>query len=137
MAMSFRAAGLVILVLLGSLGFAEDVTAPRRIRPEAAREHAGQKVLVEFQVNAAKFSQKRNVVFLDSHEDFRDPGTLGVAISEKVLEALKTQRQIEKPAEHYRGKKVRVTGVIVIEDNRPYIKVDEVSQLELIDDAAR
>jgi hypothetical protein len=45
---------------------------PLRINAEDARQHAGKKVEVIFEVKATKNSAKRKTVFLDSEADFND-----------------------------------------------------------------
>lgn len=116
------------------LGWCAAADQPPRIQPQEARQHVGQKVEVVFEVKASKNSIKRKTVFLDSETDFRDVRNLGIAISEQGQTELKTQRHIEDAATFYRGKQIRVVGVVVLEDERPYIKVDYAEQLDLFTD---
>ena len=110
---------------------------PLRIKAEDARQHAGKKVEVVFEVKAAKNSTKRKTVFLDSEADFNDKKNLGIAVSEQGVEDLKKVRGVNVPEEHYRGKKIRVVGEVVIEDDRIYIKVYSAEQLDLARDESQ
>lgn len=107
---------------------------PLRINAEDARQHTGKKVEVIFEVKATKNSAKRKTVFLDSEADFNDRRNPGIAISEEGVADLKKVRDVTAPDEHYRGKKIRVVGEVVIEDDRAYIKVDHAEQLDLAKD---
>lgn len=107
---------------------------PPRIKPEEARAHAGKKVEVVFEVRGSKNSVKRKTVYLDSESDFRSETNLGIAISERGVSELKEKRGVDAPAEFYRGKTIQVVGEVVIEEQRPYIKVDDAEQLNLSDE---
>jgi hypothetical protein len=124
--------GLVLFIGAASLHGADD--KPPRIRPEEARQHVGKQVEAVFEVKASKHSLKRKTVFLDSETDFRDERNLGIAISEQGQTDLKRKRNVDEPAEFYRGKTIRVRGEIILEDNRPYIKVDDADHLDLYDE---
>ncbi len=104
---------------------------PLRIKAEEARQHTGKKVEVIFEVKATKHSAKRRIVFLDSEADFNDRKNLGIAISEEGVADLHKVRDVTAPEEHYRGKKIRVVGEVVIEDDRVYIKVSSAEQMDL------
>lgn len=121
-----------VLMLAASLMGADE--KPPRIKPEEARQHAGKKVEVVFEVKGSKNAVKRKTVYLDSESDFRDEKNLGIAISEKGVEALKQKRGVDDPAEFYRTRKIRVVGEVVIEEERPYIKVDDAEQLDVFDE---
>jgi hypothetical protein len=123
-------------LLLSSIANA-DSDKPVRIRPEEAQQHVGQKVEVVFQVRTAKHSTKRKTTYLDSELDFRDEKNLGVAITEQGASDLRAQRNIESPVDTFRDKTIRVVGTIVIEDERPYLKIDAADQINLVEpDAA-
>lgn len=105
-----------------------------RIKPEDARKYADKQVEVVFEVKASKHSAKRKTVYLDSETDFNDAKNLGIAVSEQGIADLKQKRSIDAPADYFRNKKIKVTGKVVIEDDRPYIKVDSADNLDLADD---
>lgn len=120
---------LSLLVLLAMADGADD--QPPLVKAEDARQHAGKKIAVVFEVKASKYSQKRKTVYLDSTDNFRDEKNLGIAISEPGINDLKQKRQVDAPADYYRGRSIRVEGVVVIEEERTYIKVDTAEQLDL------
>lgn len=125
--------GCCLLLWLAPSLFGADEKPPR-IKPEEAREHVDKKVEVVFEVKGSKNATKRKTVYLDSEADFRDKKNLGIAISEKGVASLKDKRKVEAPAEYYLEKKIRVVGVVVIEEERPYIKVDDAENLDLFDE---
>src|SRR6516165_1528303 len=40
---------------------------------------------------------------------------------------------IDDPASYFRGKTIRVTGVVTLKENRPHIEVDEPRQIEVVE----
>ncbi len=131
--MGWRSLLLVGIVGLAATGLAADEKPPR-VPADMARQHVGKKVEVVFLVQAAKHSVKRKTVYLDSTKNFQDEQNLGVAISEPGIAEL-AQKGISAPADHFRDKTIRVTGVVSLEDNRVYIKVDKADQIDLHDPA--
>lgn len=45
---------------------------------------------------------------------------------------MKEKRSVDAPEDNYKNKETRVNGPIVIEDDLPYIKVDDGKQLDLV-----
>jgi hypothetical protein len=43
------------------------------------------------------------------------------------------QTKIADPAAHFKGKFIRVTGMVVMKDNQPQIEVDDPIQIEIVD----
>ena len=39
---------------------------------------------------------------------------------------------IDDPAGHFKGKTIRVTGLVTVKDNQPQIEVDDPQQIELV-----
>ena len=124
------ASAVICLCLLATVLVADD-EQPKRIEAHEARQYEGKKVEVVFEVKAAKLSMKRKTVFLDSELNFMDERNLGIAIVEKGLNDLSAQKGIGAPADHFRSKKIRVVGTVVLEDMRPYIKVEQADQIDL------
>src|SRR5262245_36649262 len=115
-------AGILLAGLVATCLWAAD-EKPVRIKPEEARQHVDKKVEVVFEVKASKHSEKRKTTYLDSEASFRDEKNLGIAVSEQGIADLKQKRGVDAPADYYRGKKIRVIGKVVLEEDRPYIKV--------------
>lgn len=124
----------VFLAAAVPLSLPADDEKPLRIQAHEARQHEGKLVEVLFEVKAAKFSMKRKTVFLDSETNFMDERNLGVAIVEAGLADLSAQKGIGTPADHFRAKRIRVTGKVVIEEMRAYIKVEKANQIDLAKD---
>ncbi len=120
----------------GKVGSADepsmDKTPPVKIQPQEARKFIGQNVEVTFLVKAAKYSEKRKTVYLDSEANFHLETNLGIAIDEQGIFLLKDVEKIESPADHFRGKTIRVTGLLILEDERPYIRVTSSRQISVI-----
>jgi len=102
------------------------------IEPSIARQFVDQRVVVMFKVQATKNAKHKNVVYLDSEENFNSDENLGIELSEQLLATLKQKRNIDDAAEYFYGKKIRVTGKVVLREERPYIDVSDLDQLELL-----
>lgn len=85
--------------------------------PEA-RTRINERVTVEMPVKAAKNCQRCSQMFLDSEEDHHDPKNFAVAVTEGGRARFK-QMKIDNPAGHFKGKIIRVTGVVVVKDEQP------------------
>ena len=97
--------------------------------PEAAKR-VHERVTVEMLVQAAKNCPHCSQIFLDSEEDHHDPTNLAVALTGSGAARFKEAR-IDDPALHFKGKTIRVTGVVTLKDNRPQIEVDDPGQIEI------
>ena len=94
-----------------------------------ARTRINERVTVDMPVKAAKNCQRCSQIFLDSEEDHHDPNNLAVAVTETGAAGFKGAR-IGDPALHFKGKTIRVTGVVKLKDDRPRIEVDDPGQIE-------
>jgi hypothetical protein len=75
---------------------------------------------------------QRHEIYLDSEENFRDEKNLAVVITEEVAGKFK-DAGIENPAEHFRGKTIRVTGTVTLKEDRPRIEVSDPKAIKLIE----
>ncbi len=98
--------------------------------PEA-RTRINQRVTVEMPVKAAKNCQRCSLMFLDSEPDHHDPKNFAVAVTENGKGKFK-EAKIDDPAGHFKGKNIRVTGVVTVKDNQPQIEVDDPKQIEVV-----
>lgn len=98
--------------------------------PEA-RTRINEHVTVEMPVNAAKNCQRCSLMFLDSEEDHHDPKNFAVAVTETGKVKFKGA-SIDAPAGHFKGKCIRVSGVVVVKNNQPQIEVDDPGQIEVV-----
>ena len=70
-------------------------------------------------------------VFLDSEEHHHDPRNIPVSVSETGNIRFK-EMKIDDPANHFKGKVIRVTGVVTLKENQPQIEVDDPRQIEIV-----
>jgi DNA/RNA endonuclease YhcR with UshA esterase domain len=103
------------------------------LSPLEARQRINQQVTVVMQVKAAKNCQHCSQIFLDSEEDKHDPKNLALAVTESGKHKFK-EAEIDDPAAHFKGKTIRVTGVVTLNGNRLEIAVDEPGQIEVLGD---
>lgn len=121
-----------VSVALLLFGFASD-DKPTVIKPEEARQHVGKKCEITFQVKKTKHAEKRKKYFLDSEEDFNDEKNLGIQIEEAVAGRLKDKKGVDDPAAYYKDKTIKVVGTVVLEDDRPYIKIEDPDQIDVVE----
>jgi DNA/RNA endonuclease YhcR with UshA esterase domain len=96
-----------------------------------ARARLNEQVTVEMLVKAAKNCQHCSLMFLDSEEDHHDAKNFAVAVTEIGKGKFKAAR-IDDPAGHFKGKTIRVTGLVRVKDNQPQIEVDDPKQIEVV-----
>ena len=101
------------------------------ISSQEAIKRINKQVTVEILVKASKNCQQCLQVFLDSEEDHHDPKNLGVAITQSGKAKFKEVR-IDDPALHFKGKTIRVTGLVTLKENRPQIEVDDPHQIQIL-----
>jgi DNA/RNA endonuclease YhcR with UshA esterase domain len=103
------------------------------LTPVEAIDKINETVLVLMEVKATKNRlEKRGEIYLDSKEDFRDDDNLGVVITKSGAARFK-EAGIDDPAQHFKGKTIRVRGKVVIKEDRPRIEIDDPKQIELAD----
>ena len=102
------------------------------LTPLEAANRINEQVTVEMLVKAAKNCPHCSQIFLDSEEDHHDPNNLAVAVTEIGAARFKAAKT-DDPALHFKGKTIRVTGVVTLKDNRPQIEVDDPGQFEVVE----
>jgi hypothetical protein len=70
-------------------------------------------------------------VFLDSEPNHRDPNNLGVVVTE-AARAKFSEAGIDDPAIHFKGRIIRVRGVVIRREKGPAIEVGDPSQIEVM-----
>jgi hypothetical protein len=70
-------------------------------------------------------------VFLDSEPNHRDPKNLGVVVTESGR-AQFAKAGVDDPTAHFKGKTIRVRGVVIHKKKGPYIEVSDPTQIELV-----
>jgi hypothetical protein len=102
------------------------------ITAEQAAKKVGEKVVVEMLVRSSKDRlEKRGEIYLDSEEDFRDHNNLGIIINMAGAAAF-GRAGVKDPAAHFKGKSIRVTGTVTVEEKRPRIVVEDPKQVEVV-----
>jgi hypothetical protein len=101
--------------------------------PAEAIKKVNEKVTVQMRVKATKNRlEKRGEIYLDSEEDFRDPKNLGVVVT-RVGAAKFKEAGIDDPAEHFKDKTIRVTGTVLLKEERMRIEVDDPRQIRVVE----
>ena len=96
-----------------------------------AINRANESVTVEMLVQRTKCCTGSRQVFLDSEANHSDPNNLGVVVTENGR-AKFSEAGIDDPTASYKGKTIRVRGVVIRREDRPYIEVNDPSQIELV-----
>jgi DNA/RNA endonuclease YhcR with UshA esterase domain len=104
------------------------------ITPDEAASHAGKECVVAMRVNSSRHMADAGRCYLNSQKDFREENNLTVVIFKRGLESFAVEK-IEDPAEHFRGKTIRVTGTVEMYKDKPQIKVDRADQIEIVPEA--
>ena len=100
------------------------------ISPREAIKRLNEPVTVEMLVRRAKSCTGSLQFFLDSEENHRDSTNLGVVVTAAGAAKFK-EAGIDDPADYLKGKTIRVQGVVIMKENRPYIEVDDPGQIEV------
>ena len=117
-----------------AIGFLACVAAPpdEPLSPVQARKRVGEGVTVEMTVRAAKDRlEQRGEIYLDSEKDFHDPKNFAVVIT-KIGAAKLKNAGIDDPAAHFKGKKIRATGMVKEVDMIPRIEIDDAKQIRIV-----
>jgi len=101
------------------------------LSPVEAINRLNESVTVEMIVQRTKCCTGSQQVFLDSEANHRDPKNLGVVVTENGR-AKFTKAGMDDPTAYYKGKTIRVRGVVIRKEDRPYIEVDDPSQIEIV-----
>jgi DNA/RNA endonuclease YhcR with UshA esterase domain len=124
--------GLVAAVFL-AVPVVEAAKEEKPLTPAEAIKMVNKEVTVEMVVRASKNAlEKRHEIYLDSEENFRDEKNLAVVITEDGAGKFKDDG-IDDPAEHFRGKTIRVTGTVTLKDERPRIEISDSKAIKLVE----
>jgi acetyl esterase/lipase len=111
---------------------------PAESKPEApipaanAKDHLGETATVEMTVQASKSTDNRKTIYLDSEPNFSDEKNFTVIISFDHAKAF-ADAGIANPAEHYKGKTLRVTGTIIREMDQTRIHAENPGQIKIVE----
>jgi hypothetical protein len=126
---SFAIAAVVLVV-----GACFDDEKPLKVvaAPDA-KNHIDERCTVEMTVRSSKNAAPRREYYLDSEEDFHDEKNFAVVISYDHAEPFQ-KAGIDDPAEHYKGKKLRVTGKVIHENDQTRMRVETPEQIKVVED---
>lgn len=115
------------MVAIAAAGMFED----KVVKAAEAKEHVNEKCVVEFTVKNGRMLPDKNMCFLNSESNFRDGKNFTAVIFKDGLERFK-EMKIEDPYDHYKKKKIRITGKIELRDGKAQMKVIDPSQIKLV-----
>ena len=98
------------------------------LTPAEAAKRVNEKVVMRMEVKSTGGDNNR---YLNSEEDYKDAKNFTIFISKNDLEKFK-KAGIEKPEVHFKGKLIEVTGTVVLQKEKPQIKVEEPDQIKVV-----
>lgn len=102
------------------------------LSPIEARKRVHDRITLQMFVKAAKNRlEKRKEIYLDSETDFKDAKNMAVVINAEGAARFK-KAGIDEPASHFKGKTIRVTGIVTLDEGRPRIVVSDPAQIHLV-----
>jgi hypothetical protein len=129
-----RAVTLAFAALVAAAGASsDDKEALKVVTAPDAKNHIDKRCTVEMTVRSSKNAAPRREYYLDSEEDFHDEKNFAVVISYDHAEAFQ-KAGIDDPAEYYKGKKVRVTGKVIHENDQTRMRIETPDQLKVMDE---
>lgn len=97
---------------------------------EVVKKHVGKEITVEMTVNAT--GAGRTLTFLNSAVDRGSDENFTVVLPSTTVEAFK-KAGIDAPRDHFKGKRVKVTGKLSLFNDKPQIRVEDPKQIEIVD----
>jgi DNA/RNA endonuclease YhcR with UshA esterase domain len=120
----------VIATLTGLLLLIQTETV---LTPIEARKKVGETVTVEMTIQVTKDRlEKKGEIYMDSEIDFQSDKNFAAVITRLGAAKLK-EVGIDDPAEHFKGKMVRVTGLVKEVEKVPRIEVDDAKQIRIVE----
>ncbi|MDR3639572.1 MAG: hypothetical protein P4L84_37570 [Isosphaeraceae bacterium] len=136
MSIASRRLAIALVLLPGAVALRPSASASESVAKEViaaaeARNHVDQNCTVEMTVRSSKNAAHKREYYLDSEEDFRDEKNLALVISYDHADVFK-QAGVDDPAEHYKGKLIRVTGKVIRENEQVRIRVEDPKQIQKV-----
>ena len=115
----------------------EKANLAQEISPSDAKSHVGKKCVLEFKVESSILLKDKHICFLNSQANHRDEANFSVVIvGEESLKRF-ADKEMSDPAASYRGKTIRIEGVISLHRGSPQIKVDSPDEIKVIEDVSK
>jgi hypothetical protein len=127
-----RACAITFAVFVLLSGASPDDEKTKVVAAPDAKNHIDERCTVEMTVRSSKNAAPRMEYYLDSEEDFHDEKNFAVVISYDYADLFK-RAGIDDPAEYYLGKKLRVTGKVIHENDQTRIRVEDPKQIKIVD----
>jgi DNA/RNA endonuclease YhcR with UshA esterase domain len=102
------------------------------ITPEEAKDYLDKTVTVEFTVVSSRELLDKNIGFLNSERDLKSKTNFTAFF--KNMKKFKEASKIEKPADHFLKKKVRVTGKIIKYREKFEIEIESPEQIKIVEE---
>jgi DNA/RNA endonuclease YhcR with UshA esterase domain len=135
-ALPLISAGLLVIPALAAdpPGRAAMLERPRAtgIAPDEALSHVGKRVTVEFVVKGGRKLDDREICFLNSKQDYRQPGTFTAVIFRDGLARFAADG-VANPGAAFLGKTIRVSGTVEDRSGQAQIVVESPTQIEVIE----
>lgn len=103
------------------------------VKPEDALQHLGKKVTIEMTVVRAAYGKNNTTFFMNSEENYRDPKNFTVLLYEKAAEELFPDTDFAELEKKFKGKRIRITGIVKLYMGRAEILLEQPEQLEIIE----
>src|SRR5437660_315357 len=120
----------VVLVLWLVAAVVADDKDVKAISPAEAAKKVNEKCIVQMEVKSV--GKVREVLFLNSKEDYKDKDNFSIFINKEGVEKLK-EAKIDDPVAHFKGKVIRVTGTVKLFRERPEIVVEKADQIKVVE----
>jgi DNA/RNA endonuclease YhcR with UshA esterase domain len=121
----------IILFVAGIVvaGAWADEPPTKPLTPAEAAKKVNEKVTVEMEV---KSTGGNSNCYLNSEADFKDSKNFAVFIPQAAKAKFKAAK-IDDPREYFKGKVIRVTGTVTLNEDKPRIKVDSPDQIVTVE----
>jgi len=126
--MATRLLSLSVLLLGLTFSLAEDKKEP--ITTEEAAKKLNEKVTLKMEVKSSY--TKDGLCWLNSESNRNDAKNFTVFLDRPTLKKFKDAK-IEDPSEHFKGKKVEVTGMVIEYKEKPQIKLASPEDIKIMD----
>jgi hypothetical protein len=127
---------MALLVTALFIGAGPDDEKTKVVAAPEAKNHVDERCTVEMTVRTSKNAAPRMEYYLDSEEDFHDENNFAVVISYDHADAFK-KAGIDDPSEYYMGKKLRVTGKVIHENDQTRMRIDNPDQIKVVDEKSK
>ena len=126
-------AAAALALTCAAFAFGGDPKDAAPLPPEEAGKHVGEEATFEMVVKASKDRlAQRTEIYLDSTEDHTDPKNLAAVITVDGAAKLK-EAGVEDPAAYFKGKTIRVSGMVSLKNGEPRIEVNDPKQIKVVE----